>query len=122
MAVAGRYGRAPSSNQETPMKVTDALTPDRMSPTFICDFTPPRGSSAELLRDASKLEADFISVAYNPGKLVRVDSVSAAFEIKRTHGRDVVFNLSPRDMNRLALQSRLLGAELLGLENLLIIQ
>jgi 5,10-methylenetetrahydrofolate reductase len=104
------------------MKVTDALTPNRALPVFICDFTPPRGSSAELLNDVAKLDAEFISVAYNPGKLVRVDSVSAAAEIKRSFGRDAVFNLSPRDMNRLALQSRLLGAELLGLENLLVIQ
>jgi homocysteine S-methyltransferase len=104
------------------MKVTDALSANSSRPVFICDFTPPRGSSPELLADAAKLDADYISVAYNPGKLVRLDSVSAAFEIKRTHGRDAVFNLSPRDMNRLALQSRLLGAALLGLENLLIIQ
>jgi homocysteine S-methyltransferase len=33
-----------------------------------------------------------------------------------------VFNLSPRDMNRLALQSRLLGAQALGLENVLVVQ
>src|SRR5215471_9432189 len=99
------------------MKVTDALTANSTRPVFICDFTPPRGSDPALLQDAAKLDAEYISVAYNPGKLVRLDSVSASFEIKRAHGRDVVFNLSPRDMNRLALQSRLLGAGLLGLEN-----
>jgi methionine synthase / methylenetetrahydrofolate reductase(NADPH) len=103
-------------------KVTEiaAAQPDKT--TFICDFSPPRGASPELLADAHLLEADFICVAYNPGKAVRVDSAAAASEIKRATGRDVVFNLSPRDMNRLALESHLLGAQLMGLENVLMIQ
>ena len=33
-----------------------------------------------------------------------------------------MFNLSPRDMNKLALQSRLLGAQAMGLENVLVLQ
>jgi homocysteine S-methyltransferase len=89
---------------------------------FICDFTPPRGGTAGLLDGARLLDADFISVAYNPGKLVRVDSVAAAYTVKQRYGRDAVFNLSPRDMNQLAIESRLLGAQLLGLDNVLVIQ
>jgi methionine synthase / methylenetetrahydrofolate reductase(NADPH) len=103
-------------------KVTDALTSKSGDPVFICDFTAPRGADPDLLDGARHLEADFVSVAYNPGKLVRVDSVSAAYEIRQRFDRDVIFNLSPRDMNRLALESRLLGAQLLGLENVLVIQ
>ena len=103
-------------------RVSDTLARQSEAPLVMCDFTPPRGHEPELLDGARHLTADFISVAYNPGKLVRVDSVSAAFEVKRRFERDVVFNLSPRDMNRLALESRLLGAQLLGLENVLVIQ
>jgi 5,10-methylenetetrahydrofolate reductase len=103
-------------------KVTEALSSQRQTPVFICDFSPPRGGGAQALADASQLDADFICVAYNPGKAVRVDSVSAAYEISRATGRGTVFNLSPRDMNKLALQSRLLGAQTLGLQNLLVIQ
>jgi 5,10-methylenetetrahydrofolate reductase len=103
-------------------KVTDAVAAAGGRTVFICDFTPPRGGAPELLDGARELDADFISVAYNPGKLVRVDSVAAAAAIKQHYGRDAVFNLSPRDMNRLALESRLLGAQLVGLENVLVVQ
>src|SRR5438045_477045 len=102
--------------------VTEALAEKRGKPVFICDFSPPRAGKPEYFDDARALEADFICVAYNPGKAVRVDSVAAAHEIKRVTGRDAVFNLSPRDMNRLALESRLLGAQLLGLENVVVVQ
>src|SRR4051794_10188154 len=102
--------------------VLEAVAAQGPNPVFICDFSPPRGSRPDLLADAAQLEADFICVAYNPGKAVRLDSVTAAFEIGRATGRDVVFNLSPRDMNKIALQSRLLGADLLGLQNLVVVQ
>jgi len=105
-------------------KVTEAiLAAGEDRAVFVCDFTPPRGSDPELLEGARHLaRADFICVAYNPGKLVRVDSVAAAFAVRERTGREVVFNLAPRDMNRLALESRLLGAGLLGLENVLVVQ
>jgi 5,10-methylenetetrahydrofolate reductase len=103
-------------------RVTDALTATN-TPIFICDFTPPRGADLALLDGASQLQkAHFISVAYNPGKLVRLDSVTTAYHLQQRFGRDVVFNLSPRDMNKIALESRLLGASSLGLENVLVIQ
>lgn len=104
------------------MKVTDAIAQDRNRPVFIADFSPPRGGDPALLADASKLDVDFVCVAYNPGKAVRVDSATAAWRIAQDTGRETVFNLSPRDMNKLALQSRLLGAQAMGLENVLILQ
>lgn len=103
-------------------KLTDVLTPERRDPVFIADFSTPRSGQARDLDDAAGLPADFICVAYNPGKAVRADSVAAAAHIKRETGTETIFNLSPRDMNKLALESRLLGAQLLGLENLLIVQ
>ena len=89
---------------------------------FVADFSTPRSGRAQDLADAAELPADFICVAYNPGKAVRVDSVAAAAHIKREAGTETIFNLSPRDMNKLALESKLLGAQLLGLENLLVVQ
>jgi homocysteine S-methyltransferase len=89
---------------------------------FLADFSPPRGGDPTLLADAAKLDVDFICVAYNPGKAVRIDSAAAAWRVTQDTGHGAVFNLSPRDMNRLALQSRLLGAQAMGLENLLVVQ
>ncbi|HEU0074529.1 MAG TPA: hypothetical protein VFS30_11010 [Dehalococcoidia bacterium] len=86
-------------------KVSEIAAAARTKPIIICDFTPPRGGDLVLLDGANDLvAADFIAVAYNPGKLVRADSAAAAFAIKQRQGTDVIFNLSPRDMNRLALQ------------------
>jgi 5,10-methylenetetrahydrofolate reductase len=104
------------------MKVTDAIAQDRSRPVFIADFSPPRSGDPALLADASKLDVEFICVAYNPGKAVRIDSATAAWRIAQDTGRGAMFNLSPRGMNQLALQSRLLGAQAMGLENVLVLQ
>jgi 5,10-methylenetetrahydrofolate reductase len=68
------------------------------------------------------LEVDFLCVAYNPSKSVRADSAMTAYALKRDLGKDGIFNLACRDMNKLALQSHLLGAALLGLENVVVVQ
>ena len=97
------------------------IFPHRRHPLVICDFSPPRGSSPAALDDARTLHADFISVNYNPGRVPRADSAVAAHLIRQRTCRDVIFTLATRDMNPLALQSHLLGAAALGLENVLIV-
>ena len=100
-------------------KVTEKC--DGTKPVVICDFSPPRGSDPALLSGAQSVSPDFISVAYGPGKAVRLDPVVAAHAIKQRTGRDVIFTLATRDMNRLATQNHLLGAGLLGLENVIVV-
>ena len=68
------------------------------------------------------IDADFISVAYNPGRAVRVNSAMLAAYIKQQTGKDVLFTLATRDMNKLAVQSLLLGGQLLGLENVVVVK
>ena len=90
-------------------------------PCFICDFSPPRtGDPARLT--IPDIDADFISVAYNPGRAVRANSAVLAAFIKQQAGKDVVFTLATRDMNKLAVQSLLLGAQLLDLENVAVVK
>lgn len=89
--------------------------------TFICDFSPPRsGDPQEFVRP--NINADFISVAYNPGRAVRVNSAMLAAAINQQTGKEVLFTLATRDMNKVALQSLLLGAQLLELENVVVVQ
>jgi homocysteine S-methyltransferase len=102
-------------------KVTEALAQAPERPIFICDFSPPRAPDRSVLDDAALLKADYICVAYNPGRAVRVDSISLACEIQRVTGTGAIFNFAPRDMNKLALQSQLLGAAFLGLENVVVV-
>jgi 5,10-methylenetetrahydrofolate reductase len=103
-------------------KITDRYTQEQGRPLFVCDFSPPRGAGADSLEPARHLNADWISLAYNPGKAVRVNAAIAAHWVKASTGRDVVFTLATRDMNKVAVQSLLLGAELLGLENVVVVK
>ena len=104
------------------MKVTQKLLDNPDAPVFICDASPPRGSDPALLAPLRGLGADFLSVAYNPGRSVRVNSVAVAHWLERETGADVVFTIATRDMNRVAVQSLLLGAQLLGLENVIVVR
>ena len=104
------------------MKVTEKCSSQEDRPVFICDFSPPRAADPDALESAGEIDADFICVAYAPGRAVRVDSVMLAYSIKHKTGKDVIFNLSTRDMNKLALQSHLLGAQMVGLENVVVIK
>lgn len=102
-------------------KVVDRYLENDGRHTLICDFSPPRGGLPELLEPAGRLDVDFVSVAYNPGKAVRVNSMAGACWIKANTSRDVLFTLATRDMNKVAIQSMLLGAQLLGLENVAVV-
>ena len=103
------------------MKVTEKCSVSGDQTVFICDFSPPRAADLTSLDQAKGIDADFICVAYNPGRAVRVDSAMLAYSIKHHTGTDVIFNLATRDMNKLALQSHLLGVQMLGLENVIVI-
>ena len=87
---------------------------------YICDYSPPRSGRAEDL-PAPPDNADFVSAAYNPGRAVRVNSVATAVVLRDRHGAEPIFTLATRDMNRLALESLLLGAQALGLENVIVV-
>ena len=103
-------------------KVTEKLASRGDGPLFLCDFSPPRGSDIGKLDAARGLDADFICVAYGPGRSVRLDSLVTAHLIKERLSKDVVFNVACRDMNKLAMQTHLLGAAALGLENVLVLE
>ena len=103
------------------MKVTDRCYQATGRTCFICDYSPPRSGDAALL-DQDYPDADFIAVAYNPGRAVRTNSAMLAASLQRRTGIDATFTLATRDMNQLALQSQLLGAQLLGLENVIVVQ
>lgn len=88
---------------------------------FICDVSPPRGPEMGNLNTLRDIDADLVCVAYSPGKSVRADSAMLAAVIKNYCGNEVIFTISPRDMNKLAIQSSILGAQLLGLDNVVVV-
>ena len=103
-------------------KVADNCYEITGRPCFICDFSPPRSGAIEAARQAADLPADFIAVAYNPGRSVRANSAMLAAAIRRETGKETTFTIATRDLNKLALQSLLLGAQMLGLENVIVAQ
>jgi len=102
------------------MKITEGCFEATGHTSIICDFSPPRSGDPAVVEQA-QIDADFISVAYNPGRAVRTNSAMLAAAIQRS-GKDAVFTLATRDMNKLALQSQLLGAQMLGLQNVVVVQ
>ena len=85
-------------------KIVDRLAQAGEGTVVICDFSPPRAGTPDLLRPAQDLDADYISVAYNPGKSTRANPVAAAHWIETNTDKDAVFTLATRDMNRLAIK------------------
>ena len=101
-------------------KVTDFSSAATGRRAFICDYSPPRSGRPDDVPVPPE-NADFVSVAYNPGRAVRVNSVAMAAALRDQRGADPIFTLATRDMNRLALESLLLGAQALGLENVIVV-
>ena len=102
-------------------KVTDPVFDVPGRTTIICDYSPPRNGDLSQLAPPPG-GADFLLVNSSPGRSVRADSAMTAAYLKQESGQEVIFTLLTRDMNRLALQSHLLGAQLLGLENVVVAQ
>jgi homocysteine S-methyltransferase len=103
-------------------RIDDMLTAYPGKPVFLCDYSPPKGADFATIDRVISTGCNCVLVAYSPGKSVRVDSAVAAHLIQKQSGKEVMFTLSCRDMNKLAIQSHLLGAQLLDVENVLVLQ
>lgn len=102
------------------MKLTDRCHSADGRPAFICDYSPPRSGRPEYAPEPPP-SADFISVACNPGRAVRVNSVAMVAVLRQRCAANPIFTLTTRDQNRLALESLLLGAQALELENVIVV-
>ncbi len=86
-----------------------------------CECGPPRGADIEHFRHkASFLKGygDAVNVTDNQTAVVRFCSMAAS-KILLEMGMEPVMQMVTRDMNRIALQSNVLGAAALGIKNLL---
>lgn len=86
-----------------------------------CELTPPRGVEVRgisLLADRLKGKVDAVNVNDNPNSNLRMSSLVFS-KLLMDCGLEPVFEQSLRDRNRLALQSDLLGAAALGIQNVL---
>jgi methylenetetrahydrofolate reductase (NADPH) len=82
---------------------------------------PPRGADPEAVRKKGgylKGYVDAVNVTDNQTSVVRMSSIGASVLLKQM-GFDPIMQMVCRDRNRIALQSDLLGASALGLNNVL---
>jgi methylenetetrahydrofolate reductase (NADPH) len=86
-----------------------------------CECGPPRGADAEHFRHKAtflKGVGDAVNVTDNQTAVVRFCSLAAS-KILLEMGLEPVMQMVTRDMNRIGLQSNVLGAAALGIKNLL---
>jgi len=86
-----------------------------------CECGPPRGADAEHFRHKAaylKGYGDAVNVTDNQTAVVRFCSLAAS-RILLDMGIEPVMQMVTRDMNRIGLQSNVLGAAALGIKNLL---
>lgn len=82
---------------------------------------PPRGADPEIIRKKGTLIKDFvdaINVTDNQTSVVRMSSFSSCVILKQM-GINPVLQMVTRDRNRIAIQSDILGAAALGINNIL---
>lgn len=95
-----------------------------MSNKFVVtgEIGPPKGVSIEgVMEEAKKFLKDSVvavNVTDNQSAVMRVGSMSTCYQLKQ-EGIEPVYQLVTRDRNRIALQSDLLSAWVLGIENVL---
>ena len=87
------------------------------------EIGPPKGiDTKQLLEDAELIRSrvDAINVTDLQSSVMRLGSLAVCFLLKQ-HGIEPIYQLTCRDRNRLALQSDILSAAALGIENLLLL-
>ena len=102
-------------------KLEKALEEGKFAVT--CEIGPPKGAGKEEIKEAAeylKDVADGINVTDLQSSVMRLGSLTTCALLKQW-GYDPVFQMTTRDRNRLALQSDLLSASVLGIRNVLAI-
>ena len=100
-------------------RLSEVLAAGRFAVT--AEIGPPKHADARKVRELARLLApctDAQNLTDNQTAVVRLCSLAAAVHVREAGG-DPVLQLTCRDRNRIALQSDLLGAASLGIENVL---
>ncbi len=101
------------------MNFRDALDSGKFVVT--AEIGPPKGTDIkEMLHDAEMLKGrlDAVNVTDNQSAVMRINSMSIC-RILLDMGHEPILQMTCRDRNRIALQSDLLGASVLGIRNVL---
>lgn len=80
---------------------------------------PPSFEAAEKIQVLKDLSFSALSIPDNPLATLHLESSAFAAYLKKALGCEVIVHLTCRDLNRLALKSRLLALQLSGVEHVL---
>ena len=108
-----------SINDNNKMSFKDAIESGKFAVT--CEIGPPKGAEEEEIRQAAEYlrdVADGINVTDLQSSVMRLGSLTTCHLLKEW-GLDPIFQMTCRDRNRLALQSDLLSAYVMGIRNVL---
>jgi methionine synthase / methylenetetrahydrofolate reductase(NADPH) len=112
---------APSADSDEGTRLQRALREGRFVVSIELD--PPKGlNPSKILDGAAYLKTrglEFINIADSPMARVRMSCIALARLIHDTLDMDTILHMTTRDRNLMALQSDLLGAHALGLNNIL---
>jgi len=86
--------------------------------TWIAEI-PPRVDVMDRLEILRGLPADALGIPDNPLGRTHIDAVSFACILRKVSERELVVHLTCRDLNRIALKSRIIGLGLMGVEHVL---
>ena len=101
------------------MKLTELFTDGRF--VITSEAGPPKGvDTTKMLEEVDLLQGkvDAFNVTDQQSSVMRLGSLAVSLLLKQ-RGAEPVFQLTCRDRNRIALQSDLLSAYVLGIENIL---
>jgi methylenetetrahydrofolate reductase (NADPH) len=108
-------------NMETVEKSKFEKTLGNRKFAVTCEIGPPKGAEIEEIREAAeelRNIADGINVTDIQSSVMRLGSLTTCHLLKEW-GLDPIFQVTCRDRNRLALQSDLLSAYVMGIRNVL---
>ena len=103
------------------MKLTQAFAEQDFVVTG--EVGPPKGATAEEIMEGARIMAPYVAavnITDNQSAVMRLGSLAVARLLKE-EGIEPVYQMTCRDRNRIMLQSDLLSAEVLGVDNVLII-
>jgi homocysteine S-methyltransferase len=89
------------------------------------EIAPPRGTNARKVLEAVRLlrehGVDAVNIPDGPRATARVSPMALAFYLRQEVGIEVILHYCCRDRNLLGMQADLMGADLLGLRNVLLV-
>ncbi|MGQ9748125.1 MAG: bifunctional homocysteine S-methyltransferase/methylenetetrahydrofolate reductase [Candidatus Caldatribacteriaceae bacterium] len=90
---------------------------------FTVEINPPKSPSLEKTKKGisflKKVKVDAVNISDSPMARVRISPIALAHLLKEELGLEAIVHFTCRDRNLISLQSELLGASALGIQNIL---